>query len=331
MSRPKLHDLGIDLPLLATTSVGSFPKPPYLVKARADFAQGKITGEELKEAERRATEFWVRRQEALGIDVLVDGEMYRGDMVAYFADHLSGFEQGGLVRSYGNRYYHKPIIVGDVKWTAPITVEWWRYAQSLTSKPVKGILTGAYTMMDWSFNEFYPSRRDACLALAAEVRKEAEAMVRAGCKIIQIDEPAISVRPAEIPLAIEAMEMTTRELQAYFVTHICYGDFQSIYPGMLDLAVDNFDLEMSNSGLDMLRLFSKSPFTKDISYGVVDVHTHVIEDEAVVEQRLKKGLEVLSPETVWVGPDCGLKTRTVAEAEAKLERVVSAARALRGD
>lgn len=331
MSRSKLHDLGIDLPLLPTTSVGSLPKPPYLVKARADFARGKINREELKKAERRAVEFWILWQGDLGIDVVVDGEMYRGDMVAYFADHLSGFEQGGLVRSYGNRYYHKPIIVDDIQWTAPITVEWWRYAQSLTSKPVKGILTGAYTLMDWSFNEFYPTRRDVCLALAGEIRKEAEALVRAGCKIIQIDEPAISVRPEELPLAIKAMEITTRKLNAYFLTHICYGDFQNIYPGMLDLAVDNFDLEMSNSGLDMLQLFSKSPFTKDISYGVVDVHTHVIEDEAVVKQRLKKGLEVLSPGTVWVGPDCGLKTRTMEEAKAKLERMVSAARALRGD
>ncbi|TAM78762.1 MAG: methionine synthase [Acidobacteria bacterium] len=331
MSRSKLLKLGINLPAFPATSVGSFPKPSYLVKARADYARGAITPEELKEAERRAIKFWVQKQEDLGLDVLVDGEMYRGDMVAYFADQLSGFEQGGLVRSYGNRYYHKPIIVNEVKWTTPITVEWWRYAQSLTSRPVKGILTGAYTLMDWSFNEFYSTRRDACLALAKEVRKEAEALVRAGCKIIQIDEPAISVRPAELPLAIEAMGMTTRELEAYFLTHICYGDFQSIYPGMLDLAVDNFDLEMSNSGLDMLQLFSKAPFTKDISYGVVDVHTHVIEDLAVAEQRLKKGLELLAPETIWVDPDCGLKTRTVEEAEAKLERVVSAARALRGN
>ncbi len=331
MSRAKLHELGIELPPLPTTSVGSFPKPPYLVKARADFAQGKIKREELKKAEKRATEFWVRRQEELGLDVLVDGEMYRGDMVAYFAERLSGFEQGGLVRSYGNRYYHKPIIVGEVKWTGPITVEWWHFAQGLTSKPVKGIVTGPYTMMDWSFNEFYPTRRDACLALAAEVHKEVEALVRAGCKIIQIDEPAVSARPEELQLAIEAMAATTRDLKAYFVAHICYGDFESIYPAMLDLSVDNFDLEMSNSGLDMLRLFSKTHFTKDISYGVFDVHTHIIEDPPVVEQRLNRGLEVLSAESVWVDPDCGLKTRTVEEAQMKLERVVSAARVLRGD
>ncbi|MGH9359208.1 MAG: methionine synthase [Terriglobia bacterium] len=329
MSRSKLRELGIDLPLLPTTSVGSFPKPADLLQARADFAQGKISRNELEEAEKRATEFWIRKQEELGVDVLVDGEMYRGDMVAYFADHLAGFEQGGLVRSYGNRYYHKPIIVDEVNWKGPITVEWWQYAQRLTSKPVKGMLTGAYTLMDWSFNEFYPARRDACLALASEIRKEVEALIRAGCKIIQIDEPAVSVRPVELALAIEAMQMTTRDLEAYFITHICYGDFASIYPGMLDLAVDNFDLEMSNSGLDMLGLFKKLAFTKDISYGVVDVHSHVVEDRGVVEQRLKKGLEVLPRENVWVDPDCGLKTRTVDEAIAKLEAVVSVARNLR--
>ena|SRR5690348_16764789 len=330
MSRRRLHELGIDLPLLPTTSVGSLPKPAYLVKARAQFAHGKISAEELQQTERRATEFWVHRQEELGVDVLVDGEMYRGDMVAYFADHLSGFEKGGLVRSYGNRYYHKPVIAGEVKWTRPITIEWWRFAQSLTSRPVKGILTGPYTLMDWCFNEFYPARRDACLALAAEVHREAEALVRAGCKIIQIDEPAVSVRPEELSLAIEAMEMTTEGLEAYFVTHICYGDFGKIYPGMLALAVDNFDLEMSNSGHELLDLFSRSPFTKDLSYGVVDVHSHVVEELPLVEERVKKALESLPADGVWVDPDCGLKTRTVEEAEAKLERVVSATRVLRG-
>jgi 5-methyltetrahydropteroyltriglutamate--homocysteine methyltransferase len=330
MNRAKLRKLGIDLPLLPTTSVGSFPKPSYLVKARADFAQGKSSRTELVEVERRATAFWVRRQEELGLDVLVDGEMCRGDMVAYFADHLSGFERGGLVRSYGNRYYHKPIVVDEVKWTGPITVDWWRYAQGQTSKPVKGIVTGAYTLMDWSFNEFYETRRDVCLALASEIRHEVEALTQAGCKIIQIDEPAISARPEELPLAVEAMEITTRNLEAYFITHICYGDFASIYPGMLELAADNFDLEMSNGGLDMLQTFTRSPFTKDISYGVIDVHSHAIEDQCVVDQRLKQGLEVLPRESVSVDPDCGLKTRTVEEAEAKLERVVWAARALRG-
>src|SRR3972149_9293242 len=187
MSREKLHQLGIDLPLFPPTSVGSFPKPDYLVKARSDFAKKKIDAAELEQNARQATEFWIRKQEELGVDVLVDGEMYRGDMMAYFAEHLRGFESGGLVRSYGNRYYHKPIIVKEVRWEKPITVDWWRYAQSLTPKPVKGMLTGPYTAMDWSFNEHYPNRREACLALAREIRKEVQALIQAGAKIVQID------------------------------------------------------------------------------------------------------------------------------------------------
>ena len=329
MSREKLQQLGIDLPLFPTTSVGSFPKPDYLVKARADYTKKKISREDLEKTERQATEFWIRKQEELGVDVLVDGEMYRGDMVAYFAEHMVGFEEGGLVRSYGNRYYHKPIITGELRWKASITVEWWKYAQRLTSKPVKGMLTGPYTVMDWSFNEFYPSRRDTCLALAKEIRKEVEALIQAGAKIIQIDEPASSVRQEELSVIIEAMDICTKGLPAYFISHLCYGAFETIYPGMLDLGVDNLDLEMSNSGLDMLNLFKRNRFTKDISFGVVDVHSHVVEDESVVEQRLRKALEVLPKEAVWVDPDCGLKTRTVDEAIAKMKALVNAAKALR--
>lgn len=329
MSRAKLQQLGIDLPLFPTTSVGSFPKPDELVKARADYAKKKISREDLTHKERQATEFWIRKQEELGIDVLVDGEMYRGDMVAYFAELMSGFEKGGLVRSYGNRYYHKPIITGEVHWEGPITVEWWKYAQDLTPKPVKGMLTGPYTVMDWSFNEFYPGRRETCLALAREIRREVEALVKAGAKIIQIDEPATSVRPEELQIAIDGLRVVTDGLPAYFITHICYGAFELIYPAMLSMPVDNFDLEMSNSGLDMLALFQRSAFTKDISFGVVDVHSHVIETEALVEERLREALRVLPREIVWVDPDCGLKTRSVEEAIAKMQTLVRAAKALR--
>jgi len=183
--------------------------------------------------------------------------------------------------------------------------------------------------MDWSFNEHYPNRREACLALAGEIRKEVEALIQAGAKIIQVDEPATSVRPEELPVAIEAMHVVTDGLPAYFITHICYGAFELIYPGMLDLPVDNFDLELSNSGLDMLALFRKQRFTKDISFGVVDVHSHVIEDEALVERRLREALEVIPKEQVWVDPDCGLKTRTVEEAIAKMRALVKVAKALR--
>jgi 5-methyltetrahydropteroyltriglutamate--homocysteine methyltransferase len=329
MSRDKLNKLGVELPLFPTTSVGSFPKPDYLVKARADFSKGNLKREKLTEMERKATAYWIEQQEALGVDVLVDGEQYRGDMVAFFAEIIPGFSKGGLVRSYGNRYYHKPIITGAVSWPGPMTVEWWKFAQGLTKKPVKGMLTGPYTVMDWSFNEHYADRRATSLALAVVIRKEVEALIAAGCKIIQIDEPALSVRPEELPIAIEAMHRVTDDMNAYFVTHACYGDFEKIYPGMLDLPVDNFDLEMSNSDLHMLDLFRSQPFTKDISFGVVDVHTHVLEGAAAVKERIQQALSILPKERIWIDPDCGLKTRTEDEAIAKLRVCVEAARAFR--
>ena len=329
MPRQKLSGLGFDFPLLPTTSVGSLPKPDYLMQARGKFTKGMISRSELMDLEKKATEFWIRKQEDLGIDVLVDGEQYRSDMVAYFADVMPGFELGGLVRSYGNRYYHKPIIVSEVKWPKPITVDWWKFAQSLTSKPVKGMLTGAYTVMDWSFNEYYSDRERATMALAGEIRKEVEALVDAGAKIIQIDEPATSVRPEELPMMIEAMQILTDGLPAYFITHMCYGAFELIYPDLLKSPVDNFDLAISNSKLDLIEIFEKHPFTRDISVGVVDVHSHVIEDLETVKSRIQRALGVFPRESVWIDPDCGLKTRTVDEAIAKMEVLVEAARALR--
>src|SRR5262249_14045081 len=142
MSRAKLRSLGLDLPILPTSTVGSFPKPDYLVEARAKATRNAITRPELDRLEHPATEFWVRTQEELGLDGLVDGGQYRGDMVAYFAETMPGFAKGGLVRSYGNRYYHKPVMVGPVRWPGPMTVDWWRWTQSLTTRPVKGMLTG---------------------------------------------------------------------------------------------------------------------------------------------------------------------------------------------
>ncbi|MFN4133472.1 MAG: methionine synthase [Candidatus Hadarchaeales archaeon] len=330
MSREKLRSLGIELPLLPTTAVGSFPKPPYLLEARQKFFRKEISAEELERLEERATREWVEIQERLGVDVVVDGEMYRGDMVAYFAEHLEGFSSSGLVRSYGNRYYRKPIITGEIEWRKPITVEHWKFAQGLTEKPVKGMVTGPYTMMDWSFNEYYPSRRDACLALAEVIHREVKALAEAGAKIIQIDEPAISARPEELPdFAVKAMEIVTKGIDAYFINHICYGAFEFIYPEMLRLPVDNFDLEMSNSELDLVELFKKHPFTKDISFGVIDVHSHVVESLGEVEGRIRRALEVLGPEQVWIDPDCGLKTRTVEEAIEKLKIMVEATKRIR--
>jgi 5-methyltetrahydropteroyltriglutamate--homocysteine methyltransferase len=330
--RDKLKRLGIELPLLPTTSVGSLPKPPHLLEARQKVAAGKMGAAELRRLEEQATREWMTTQEELGLDVLVDGEMYRGDMAAYFAENLEGFKTSGLVRSYGNRYYRKPIIAGEIRWKKPITVDWWRFAQQLTRKPVKGMITGPYTMMDWSFNEYYPSRREACLALAKALHEEVKALAAAGAKIIQIDEPALSARPEELSdFAIDAIQTVTRGIDAYFICHICYGAFEFIYPEMLRLPVDNFDLEMSNSDLDLVELFRVHPFTKDLSFGVVDVHSHTVEDVETIVKRIRKALEVLHPEQLWIDPDCGLKTRSREEAVGKLKNMVEATRRVRSE
>jgi 5-methyltetrahydropteroyltriglutamate--homocysteine methyltransferase len=316
---------------LLTTTVGSFGKPDYLTKARGQLARGKISADELTELERKATKEWIRIQEEIGLDILVDGEMYRGDMVAYFADLLEGYREGGLVRSYGNRYYHKPIIAGKISRPKPMTVEWWEYAQSLTDRPVKGMLTGPYTMLDWSFNEAYPTRRDAALALAEVIRQEAEDLERAGAKYIQIDEPAIHARPEEIGIAIEAMGIVTRNLKAKTISHICYGDFAAIYPQVLALPVDQLDLAMANYEYRWLDLFDKDPFTKELAIGIVDVHKHELESVDEAADGIRKGLRYVSPERLYPHPDCGLKTRTVDETIAKCRVVVEAAKKVRAE
>ena len=315
--------------ILPTTTVGSFPKPEYVTKARFQCSKGQISESDLKEFERQATREWIEFQEEIGIDILVDGEMYRGDMVTYFAENFKGFEISGLVRSYGNRYYRKPVAIGQIERLNPITVEWYQFAQGLTKKPVKGMLTGPYTIMDWSFDEFYPSRRDFCLRLAEVIHEEVKDLEDAGAQYIQIDEPALSVRPEELDLAIEAMEIVTKGIKAKTLTHICYGDFQKIYPKMLELAVDHIDLELSNSGFDMLELFRKYPFTKEIGLGVLDVHSHQVETKDEVKSRIQKALKVIPKDKIYVSPDCGLKTREVEEAKAKLRVMVEATNEIR--
>lgn len=312
------------MPALLTTAVGSYPKPDYLVKARNAHRKNEISREELEALERQATREWIDFQEEIGLDILVDGEQYRGDMVEYFAEEWEGFAISGLVRSYGNRYYHKPIIVGPVGRKTPTTVRWWKYASSLTNKPIKGMLTGPYTLMDWSFDEHYGSRRAACLALAQVVHDEAMDLERAGAEYIQIDEPAASVVPEEIDLLVEAMGIVTQRLRAKTISHMCYGDFTTIYPRILDLPVDQLDLEMANSNYDLLNVFSSHPYTKEIGLGVVDVHNHRLESLDEVKAGIRRAMKQIPPDKIFVDPDCGLKTRTVEEAKAKLALVAEA-------
>jgi 5-methyltetrahydropteroyltriglutamate--homocysteine methyltransferase len=318
------------LPILPTTAVGSYPKPGYLLEARRKYLRKQISREELTALERTATQEWIRIQEELGLDLLVDGEQYRGDMVAYFADEMEGFAIAGLVRSYGNRFYPKPVVVGPVGRKSPVTVEWYTYAQSLTSRPVKGMLTGPYTIAEWSFNEHYPTRRDLVLELARAIHDEVVDLERAGARYIQIDEPAIHTRPEEdFELAVEAMEIVTAGVSAYTVSHICYGDVPKIYPAMLRLAVDQLDLALKNEEFGLLETFRRSAFTKDIGLGVVDAHSHRVESVEEVADGIRRTLEVIPPGKVYLSPDCGLKTRTVDETIGKLRVMVEAAHLVR--
>lgn len=317
--------------ILPTTTVGSFPKPDYLKKARSEFARGKMQRADLEKLEEQATREIIAMQEEIGLDILVDGEMYRGDMATYFAENLQGCKISGLVRSYGNRYYRKPVVVGKLTWTAPITLRWWKYAQSLTQKPVKGMLTGPYTMMDWSFNEYYGSRRDVALAFAEVIAQEALALQDAGASMIQIDEPAVSTKPEELPLAVEVLGNVTRRLKAKTISHMCYGDFARLYPNLLDLPVDQLDLELANSDYELLDYFRKHPFTKEIGLGVLDVHSHVIESKELIKHRIQKAMEVIPLEKIYVDPDCGLKTRTLEESKQKLSNMVAAVSELKAE
>ena len=319
---------------LITTAVGSYAKPDYLAKARSEFSAGKIDRAELDKLEKQATEYWIRAQEKVGLDVLVHGEMERGDMVAYFSGEpggnpIKGMKLGGLVRSYGNRYYHKPIIFGNLEWPGPMTVDMWKYAQGLTDRPVKGMLTGAYTMVEWSFDEYYPTRRDAVLDMAKVIRREVEELVAAGCHYIQIDEPAIHTRPeADFDIAVESMHATVDGIDAEFHTHICYGEVEKIYPAMLRLPVKQIHLAFKNTNFAYLELIDQFGYddAKDLGVGVTDVHTRFIEDVGDVKDGIRRTLQRLPANRLWIYPDCGLKTRTTEESEAKLKVMVDAVR-----
>jgi 5-methyltetrahydropteroyltriglutamate--homocysteine methyltransferase len=315
--------------MLETTTVGSFPKPNYLLKARSSFERKKIGRAKLAELEKQATEECIRSQERLGLDILVSGEMERGDMATYFADQLDGMSVSGPVRSYGNRYYRKPIVEGEIKRNKPMTVEMWKYAQSLTDEPVKANLTGPYTLCDWSFNRHYKTRRDIIMTFAEALRAEVKELEAAGAKYIQIDEPALSTRPDEIDIAVEAMHKIMEGVNTYTIAHICYGDLSAVYPKLMELPVNNLDLEFANSNFRNMEVFREPKADIDISVGVIDIHSHVVEPKEHVKDGLRKALDIFDSSNLFVSPDCGLKTRTLSETEAKLTVMIEAVREIK--
>lgn len=323
---------------LLTTSVGSFPKPPSLMKARAQFRRGDIDEATLSRCEKDATLQVIRLQEALDMDILVHGEMERGDMVAYFAEHWRGFKESLPVRSYGNRYYRKPIVVDKVGGgDEPLGLSAWQEAQALTDRPVKGMLTGPYTICDWSFDAYYGDRKALIFDLAHLVHKEAQALDEAGCPWIQIDEPALSTRPEEIDWAIEAMAIVTKGLKAKTISHICYGNYDRLYPAVLDLPVDQLDLEAANRSYELLDVIARHqkdhpwPKNRELALGVFDVHRHRVESLEDMKAGIVRALDLIPAQQLYIDPDCGLKTRTWEESEAKLRIMMQAVKEVRAE
>lgn len=327
--RSKLASFGITLPLIPVTNVGSLPKNQELLELRYKVAKGVQPQSELDRKSKLGIELWIRDQERLGLDVLTDGELTRGDFIGFFAKNLSGFSPGGTVRSYGNRFYRKPIVVGKIEYTGPITVDSWKSIQRLTHRPLKAIVTGPYTLMDWSFNEHYGSRENLLEDLTTALRKEITMLVDNGARIVQIDDPAISGKPDEFNMIHAAYKKLTDGLKCYFVLHHCYGDIGPVWQRMARLPVDNFSLEACNATFQILPLLRKHPTPKDITLGLVDSHSHTIESVREVHKNLQTALKYIPAAQLWISPDCGLKTRTIDEAFQKLDVLVKSSQKIR--
>ncbi|HMJ60233.1 MAG TPA: 5-methyltetrahydropteroyltriglutamate--homocysteine S-methyltransferase [Bryobacteraceae bacterium] len=331
----------LGLPLFPTTTIGSFPQTKEVRAARADHKAGKLSQDGYDAFLRRQVEEAVRFQEEIGIDVLVHGEFERNDMVEYFGEQLSGFTAttNGWVQSYGSRCVKPPIIFGDVKRLGPMTIEWSRFAQSLTRKPVKGMLTGPVTILQWSFVRDDQPRSETCRQIALAIRDEVAGLEAAGIRIIQIDEPAIreglplrkSDWPAYLAWAVEAFRLSSSvvkdETQVH--THMCYAEFNDIIEAIGALDADVISIETSRSQMELLEAFARYQYPSGIGPGVYDIHSPRIPTADEMVGLLKKALAVLRPEQLWVNPDCGLKTRSWKEVLPALAAMVVAARRLR--
>ena len=330
MSRPTLAELGLHLPPLATAGVGGLPPLPGTVEAQRAHARGALSRDELAHELRRSAEHWVRVQEGLDLDILVEPATPGEDLVCRYADALAGFAPGGLIRIYGNCYRRKPVIAGPVTWRAPITVGAWQAVQALTLRPVKATLTGPYTLMAWSFIEHYDSRAAACLAIARALRDEIEALVAAGARIVQLDEPALAERIDELPLAVEALRQTVDGVRAYVAVHTCREAVADGGIPALALPVDNVDVALTRTGRDPVADVARIPPALHLSLGVVPAHGRDLPAAADVAQRLRAVTATRPPETLWVTPDCRLDRATPEGAEARLAVLVEAVRAVRG-
>ncbi|MFE2034780.1 5-methyltetrahydropteroyltriglutamate--homocysteine S-methyltransferase [Streptomyces scopuliridis] len=332
----------LGLPLLPTTTIGSFPQTTELRTARADLRAGRIDAagyDKRIEAEIREV---VSFQEETGIDVLVHGEPERNDMVQYFAERLTGYlaTRHGWVQSYGTRYVRPPILAGDISRPAPMTVRWTTYAQSLTARPVKGMLTGPVTMLAWSFVRDDQPLGDTARQVALALRDEVNDLESAGTSVIQVDEPALREtlplrardHEAYLGWATEAFRITTAGVRAdtQIHTHMCYAEFGDILPAIDALDADVISLEAARSHMRVADELAAAGYPREVGPGVYDIHSPRVPSAGEVAGLLRKGLEAVPAERLWVNPDCGLKTRGWPEVRTALENLVAAAREVRG-
>lgn len=340
-SRKKIQATHIDLPLLPTTTIGSFPQTKEVRKFRADFKAGKISANDYEKFVQEETTRTIRFQEEIGLDVLVHGEFERNDMVEYFGEQLKGFffTKNGWVQSYGSRCVKPPVIFGDVSRPKAMTVEWAKYAQGQTKKIMKGMLTGPITILQWSFVRDDQPRKNTALQIAFAIRDEVVDLEKAGIKIIQIDEAALReglpIRKSKwaeyLKWAVEAFRITASgvEDRTQIHTHMCYSEFNDIIKAIADMDADVISIETSRSQMELLNAFVNFKYPNEIGPGVYDIHSPRVPTSAEMEGLLKKALDVLKPEQIWVNPDCGLKTRDWPETKAALQLMVDATKAVR--
>ncbi|WP_321348666.1 5-methyltetrahydropteroyltriglutamate--homocysteine S-methyltransferase [Halopseudomonas oceani] len=340
-ARAAVQAARLQLPAYPTTTIGSFPQTAEIRQARRQFKAGELSAVDYRKAMEAEIAHCVREQEALELDVLVHGEPERNDMVEYFGEQLEGyaFSRFGWVQSYGSRCVKPPILFGDISRPTPITVEWSRYAQSLTSKPMKGMLTGPVTILNWSFVRDDQPRADSCRQLALAMRGEVLDLEKAGISVIQIDEAALReglpLRQSEwkdyLDWAVESFRITANgvadETQVH--THMCYSEFNDIIQAIANMDADVITIETSRSDMELLDAFDHFQYPNEIGPGVYDIHSPNIPDQAQMVELMRKAAERVPAERLWVNPDCGLKTRQWPEVTPALRNMVAAAQALR--
>jgi 5-methyltetrahydropteroyltriglutamate--homocysteine methyltransferase len=342
-ARAQAQQARLHLPPLPTTTIGSFPQTAAVREARAAHRRGTMDDTAYRDFLRHETTCCLRRQEDLGLDVLVHGEFERTDMVEHFGELLAGFvfTGNGWVQSYGSRCVKPPIIVGDVSRPAPMTVDWARYAQSQTSKPVKGMLTGPVTILQWSFVRDDLGRDQVCRQIALALRDEVQDLESAGIAIIQVDEPALREglplrRSGWAPYlhwAAECFRLATAGVRddTQIHTHMCYSEFNDIIAAIADLDADVISIETARSRMELLDAFERFHYPNEIGPGVYDIHSPAVPEIDAMAGLLRRACRTLKPEQVWVNPDCGLKTRGWPEVDAALRNLVAAARVVRGE